>query len=138
MIDIMKTVEALIDKSNTSIISSVDESGFPNTKVMLPPRKREGINYFYFTTNTSSKRVSHFKVNSKSCVYFYDKRIFTGVMLKGTMEVLQDSATKEMIWQTGDEMYYPEGVTDQDYSVLKFTAKNGRFYSNFSSVNFEL
>jgi general stress protein 26 len=59
-------------------------------------------------------------------------------MLKGTMEVLQDSATKEMIWKAGDEMYYPEGVTDQDYCVVKFTAISGRFYSNFSSVNFEL
>ena len=39
-------------------------------------------------------------------------------MLRGTMEVLTDSASKEMIWQEGDTMYYPEGVTDPDYCVL--------------------
>ena len=59
-----------------------------------------------------------------------------GVMLRGTMDVLTDSASKEMIWQEGDTMYYPEGVTDPDYCVLKFTAISGRFYSNFKSEDF--
>lgn len=59
-------------------------------------------------------------------------------MLTGTMEVLEDSYHKEMIWQEGDTMYYPEGVTDPDYCVLRFTAKEGRFYRNFSSENFEV
>ena len=59
-------------------------------------------------------------------------------MLKGTMEVLQDNVSKEMIWREGDEMYYPKGVTDSDYCVLRFTAHNGRYYSNFKSVNFEV
>ena len=61
---------------------------------------------------------------------------FRGAMLRGTMEVLTDSASKEMIWQEGDTMYYPEGVTDPDYCVLKFTATSGRFYSNFKSESF--
>jgi general stress protein 26 len=59
-------------------------------------------------------------------------------MLRGTMEVLQDKASKEMIWIDGDEKYYPRGVTDPDYCVLKFVAQNGRYYSNFKSENFEV
>lgn len=59
-------------------------------------------------------------------------------MLSGTMEVLEDSIHKELIWQEGDTMYYSKGVTDPDYCVLKFTAQKGRFYSNFSSQNFEV
>ena len=133
-----KTAEALIDKATVTIISSVDEAGFPNTKAMLAPRKRDGIKQFFFTTNTSSMRVSQFKANSKACVYFFNDRLFIGVMLRGIMEVLQDSKTKEMIWRAGDEMYYPLGVTDTDYSVLKFTAQSARFYSNFKSENAEL
>jgi general stress protein 26 len=131
-----QTVGNMIDKASVSIISSVDEKGFPNTKAMLPPRKREGIKHLFFTTNTSSMRVKQFTENSKACVYFFDKRFFRGVMLKGTMVVLQDSASKDMIWKAGDEMYYPKGVTDPDYCVLKFTAQSGRFYSNFKSENF--
>ena len=136
--DAEKTIGNLIDKQTVSIISSVDQDGFPNTKAMLPPRKREGIKVFYFTTNTPSLRVAQYRDNPKACVYFYDKRFFRGVMLKGTMEVLEDAESKEMIWQNGDTMYYPKGVTDPDYCVLRFTAQGGRYYSNFSSQDFSV
>lgn len=138
MRDAQKTIGNIIDKINVSIISSVDEDGFPNTKAMLPPRKREGIKYLYFSTNTSSMRVKQYTDNSNACVYFFDKRFFRGVMLKGLMEVLHDKKTKEMIWREGDEMFYPKGVADPDYCVLKFTAKSGRYYSNSKSENFEI
>lgn len=134
--DVQKTIGNLIDKQGVAYISSVDAYGFPNTKAMLPPRKREGITAFYFTTNTSSMRVAQYREEPKACIYFCDKRFFRGVMLKGTMEVLEDTTSKEMIWQDGDTMYYPFGVTDPDYCVLKFTAQSGRFYSKFNSEDF--
>ena len=138
MRDPEKTLGNILDKQSIVYIGSVDEDGFPNTKAMLKPRKRDGIKVFYFHTNTSSKRVSQYKCNPKANLYFCDKRFFRGVMLVGTMEVLEDSAHKEMLWQEGDTMYYPLGVTDPDYCVIKFTASKGRFYSNFSSENFEI
>lgn len=54
------------------------------------------------------------------------------------MEVLQDSASRKIIWRDGDERYYPQGVNDPDYSVLKFTAQKGRYYANFRSEDFEV
>lgn len=138
MRDPAKTIGALIDRAGVAIISSVDEDGFPNSKAMLPPREREGIKHIYFTTNTSSLRVAQYRDNPKACVYFFDGRFFKGVMLKGLMEVLEDSASKEMIWRQGDEMYYPKGVTDPDYCVLRFTAGDGRYYSDFRSQDLEV
>ncbi|MEA5129265.1 MAG: pyridoxamine 5'-phosphate oxidase family protein [Proteiniphilum sp.] len=131
-----KTIGGIIDKSGVSVIGSVDQEGFPNAKAMLKPRKRVGIKEIYFSTNTSSMRVSQFRENPKSCLYFFDRRFFRGVMLRGTMEVLTGQEVKKEIWQEGDEMYYPEGVTDPDYCVLKFKAQDGRYYSNFESEDF--
>ena len=136
--DTEKTIGNIIDKQTTAFLSSVDENGFPNTKAMLPPRKREGIRVFYFSTNTSSMRVKQYRANPQSCIYFCDKRFFRGVMLKGTMEVLEDAESKEMIWQSGDTMYYAKGVTDPDYCVLRFTAFEGRYYANFNSETFQI
>ena len=138
MLDAKKTLGNLIDKQSISFISSVNEKGYPNTKAMLPPRKREGIQVFYFTTNTSSMRVSHYRSDSKACLYFCDSRLFQGVMLVGTVEVLEDAASKEMIWREGDTQYYSQGVTDPDYCVLKFTAQEGRYYANFQSESFSV
>ena len=119
-----------------TMISSVDEEGFPCTKAMLSPRVREGIKVFYFTTNTFSLRVAHYKANPKASIYFCDAEGFKGMMLRGTMEVLTDAKSKEMIWRDGDTEYYPGGVTDPNYCVLKFTATDGRFYSDFYPRSF--
>lgn len=80
----------------------MDEEGFPNMKAMLAPRKIDG-NRIYFTTNTSSLRVAQYRANPKASVYFYNKGRFRyeGVMLIGTMEVLEDAETKEEIWRGG-------------------------------------
>ena len=131
-----QTIGNLIDKQGVSFISSVDSDGFPNTKAMLPPRKREGIKFFYFTSNTSSMRTAQFRTNPKACIYFCERRFFRGVMLKGIVEVLEDEESKKMIWQESDTMYYSKGVMDPGYCVLKFTAQTGRYYTNFRSEDF--
>jgi general stress protein 26 len=138
MRDAEKTIGNMIDKCKISFIGSIDGDGFPNMKAMLPPRKCDGIKTFLFSTNTSSKRVAEFRKNNKASIYFYDGRFFRGVMLRGTMEVLEDIDTKKLIWEDGDTLYYPQGVSDPDYCVLKFTAQDGRYYSNFKSEDFNV
>lgn len=138
----MKTREQImefINKQKVAFVASVDEDGFPNMKAMFAPRKIEG-NSFYFSTNTSSMRTQQFLENPKASIYFYNKGRFKyeGVMLVGTMEVLQDDGIRREIWCVGDTMYYKQGVTDPDYCVLKFTAVRGRHYCDLKSESFEL
>ena len=122
------------------MIGSIDDKGCPNMKAMLKPRKRAGLKEFYFSTNTSSMRVSQYKANPKACIYFYHKGLirYTGVMLTGEMEVLTDQETKNMIWKKGDTMFYKKGVTDPDYCVLKFTAASGRYYCDLKTESFDI
>lgn len=138
MRDAEKTIGNLIDKQGVSYIASISEDGFPNIKAMLAPLQADRYKEFYFTTNTSSMRAAQYRKNPNASIYFCDKRFFRGVMLVGSMEVLEDSENKEMIWREGDTMYYPLGVTDPDYCVLKFAATGGRYYSNFKSETFEI
>jgi len=140
MSDVADKVEKLIDKSKVSFIASVDSDGFPNMKAMFAPRKRDSLRTIWFSTNTSSLRIKQFRNNSKASVYFYEKGRFNyqGAMLVGEMEVLTDAESKEMLWHIGDTLYYKKGVTDPDYCVLKFTAKSGRYYSNFKTEEFKV
>ena len=136
LVGVKELIGKMADTLPVSFISSVDEEGYPCTKAMLSPRVRDGIKVFYFTTNTFSLRVAHYKANPKACIYFCDAEGFKGMMLRGTMEVLTDATSKEKIWRNGDEQYYPGGVTDPNYCVLKFTATDGRFYSDFYPRSF--
>ncbi len=136
--DVRKSVERLIESCTSAVLTTIDENGFPHTRAMLPPRKKEGLECYYFTTNTSSQKVAHLRKNHKACIYFYNAETFVGAMFIGTMEVLEDAASKQIIWRIGDEMYYSKGVTDPDYCVVKFTALSLRYYSNFNPVSFML
>lgn len=136
LVGVKELIAKMADTLPVAFISSVDTDGFPWTKAMLAPRVREGIKVFYFTTNTFSMRVAQYKANPKASIYFCDPNGFKGMMLRGTMQVLTDAKTKEMIWRDGDTEYYPGGVTDPNYCVLKFTATDGRFYSDYYPRSF--
>ena len=136
----MKTRQQLfnfIAEQKTAFIASVDEDGFPNIKAMFSPGKMEG-NSFYFSTNTSSMRTQQFMKNPKASIYFYNRGRFKykGIMLTGTVEVLQDADIKKELWHEKDIIYYSKGVTDPDYWVLKFTAEKGRYYCALKSESF--
>ena len=136
MRDAEKTVGTMLDKQKTVYLTAVDEDGFPQTKAMLAPRKREGIQVLYLTTNTSSQHVAQLRANPKACLYVCDTRFYRGVTLIGRVEVQEDAASKEMLWKFGDTMYYPKGVTDPDYCVLRFTAERGRYYASLKKEDF--
>ena len=132
--EIEMTREGIIEfikKQKISIISSVDEEGYPWTRALIEPRYIEG-NDIYFATYTSSNKVSHYRNNSKASVYFYEKgRDFQGVMIKGTMEVLIDQKIKDKFWLSFYKRFYKKGVTDPEYCILKFTCVEAQWFSNF-------
>lgn len=128
---------ALVGRSNIAMLGTNGEDGYPNIKAMIK-MENEGLNRIWFSTNTSSKRVSQLIRNSKACVYFVDFEQWKGLMLVGDVEVLQDMESKQRLWSEGCEKYYPLGVTDPDYSVLRFTARWGNYYHALSNVTFEL
>ena len=136
----LKNIEQFVDKQNVAFIASVDDDGVPNMKAMLRHRKRNSLKEFYFSTNLSAMRTKQYQKNPKASIYYYHKGAvkYVGVMLKGKMEVLTDQESKNMIWKTGDVIFYREGVTDPDYCVLKFTAKSGRYYCDLKTESFDL
>ena len=131
MSDLQKELEPFPDEAGLSFVGSVDDGGFPQVKAMLAPRGREGLRVFWFSTNASSMRVAQFRRNGAACLYFCDPRTFRGLLLTGTMEVLEDAASRRLVWREGDERYYPGGVDGPDCCALRFTARTGRYYCDF-------
>ncbi|MCL1910275.1 MAG: pyridoxamine 5'-phosphate oxidase family protein [Kiritimatiellaeota bacterium] len=131
-----KEIAALVENAKNVYVSSVDENGYPNTKAMLS-LQRGGLGVHYFSTNLSSKRAAQFKLNPKACIYYCDEPSYRGLMLIGMMEVCDDAYHKELLWREGFDRYYPKGVADGDYCVLKFTAEKGKYYPG-SSETFDI
>lgn len=120
-------IESLIQNAKKTYVASVDQDGYPNIKAMFA-LDRDGVRVFYFSTNVSSKRTRQFMLNPRASIYFCDEEKFRGLMLVGEMEVCRDKELRTRLWRDGFEIYYPEGVDDEDYCVLKFSARTGNYY----------
>lgn len=125
--DIKAAIRSLREQAGEAYAGSVDENGFPQIKAMFVPPHGD-MRTHYFSTNVSSVRTGQFAENPKACVYYCDTAGIQGALFTGTMEVCADHEHRAMLWNEGDEMYYPKGVDDPDYCVLKFTAETVRYY----------
>lgn len=131
--DAKQMAEDLIKRSKIAFVGSIDGEA-PNIKAMLVAR-REGLKRLWFSTNTSSRRVKQFLENPKACVYFCDQDRFIGLLLTGRMEVRQDQESRELVWSDGDEQYYPNGVSDPDYTVLHFITERVNIYHDLDNID---
>jgi general stress protein 26 len=128
---------ALVNSATIAMLGTNGDDGYPNIKAMIK-MENEGLQRIWFSTNTSSRRVAQVLRDPRTCVYFVDFDQWMGLMLVGTVEVLQDAESRQRLWRPGYEKYYPLGVTDPDYSVLRFTSQWGDYYHALSNVSFEL
>ncbi len=133
----MNEIIELVNESEDIIIGSVDEQGYPTAKAMMK-LVHEGLQTFYFSTFTAAIRTQQYRKNSKACLYFYRSTgKVGGLMLTGHMAVLTDTETKQKYWQDEWKIYYPLGVTDPNYCILKFTAKSGSYTCGEKKIFFE-
>ena len=139
----------LMEESKAAYLTTIDPNGAPITRAMLNLRNKEQFPEFseffnsqqnqfsiYISTNTSSSKVAQLSKNPNMCVYFLDAENFMGFMLGGLAKVIDDMELKKKIWLDWWTQYYPEGLEDPDYTLLRMEPKNARFYYKLNQVNF--
>ena len=98
----------------------LDSEGYPTASV-LTAAASEGIKHLYFGTGIDSNKYKRAKANSKASVHFGTGE--HSITLVGEIEILSDSASKAKFWYDGLEHHFPQGPTDSNYVVLKFSTK---------------
>ena len=137
----MKDVEArrkalaLVERSGIALVGSNSGDGHPWIKAMLK-METEDLKTVWFSTNTSSKRVAQFREDPRACVYFVDFSDWMGLMLSGEVKVLSDPESRKRLWRDGYERYYPLGIDDPDYTVLRFSASSANYYHQIDNLTF--
>lgn len=126
---------ALVERSEIALVGSNGEDGHPWIKAMLK-METEGLKTVWFSTNTSSRRVAQFLRDARASVYFVDFSDWMGLMLRGEIEVLSDRESRKRLWRDGYERYYPLGIDDPDYAVLRFSAANANYYHHLDNLSF--
>jgi general stress protein 26 len=125
----------LVGRSQIAMLGSNGPGGYPEIKAMLLT-EAEGLGTLWFGTNTSSRRVRRLAEDPRASVYLVDQATFAGLLLVGDVELRTDQESRERLWQDGWERYYPQGVTDPDFTVLRFSAHWGNYYHGLRNTTF--
>jgi len=141
----------LIETAKAVYLSTVDSKGYPITRAMVNVRNKEQYPEFtdffdkqenkfviFFSTNTSSTKIDHIKKNPKVSVYFCDPEDFKGIMFSGEVEMIEDMDIKREFFLESSIRYYPKGVEDPDYTILRLNPKAANLYYRLQKTNFEL
>ncbi len=146
----MDDVLSVITASKTAVLSTVTESGYPESRALLNladakkyPRLKgkaaltSGNSVIlYYTTNTSSRKMTQLRNNPKVSLYFCIPAKFQGVCAVGDIAEVTDRNIKKDFWHTGWRIYNHKGCDDPDYTLLKFTSKEIRCWSGFAVHEF--
>ncbi|MBR2676816.1 MAG: pyridoxamine 5'-phosphate oxidase family protein [Solobacterium sp.] len=117
----------LVNRSLFAVIGYTDEAERPNVRKVFCVWHK-GLGRHLISTNTGSSHTQSLMKNGSACLYFSDDTAFEGLCLYGTAVAHFEREYRELLWNEGDEKYYPNGVEDDDYCVLEFIADSGRFY----------
>lgn len=141
----------LIKKADAAYLTTIDMNGFPSTRAMLnlknstlyPKLVEFMLQYdrdftLFFTTNTSSTKVSQIIHNGKVSVYFCDSKSWHGIMCQGVIEIVTDQSVKHSLWLDEWKMYYPEGKDSEDYAILKLKPSYIKSYYQFNQSDLVL
>jgi len=132
-------------------LTTIDGGGYPYTRAMFNLRNKDMFPLLadifeshdrdlmvYFTTNTSSVKLSQLRVNPKVSVYYCNPLEFHGVMLSGDIQIVSDPHLKRTLWQPGWERYYPQGPDDPDHTVLRLLPRLARGWHASERFEFSL
>ena len=103
-----------------SLFNLRNQKQFPDQQAWLADK---GLSVF-LSTNTSSVKVKELGADSWASVYLVLPGQISGVCLSGRMR--PDPAARVPLWVKGSEQYYPKGVDDPDYTILRLDPVRAR------------
>lgn len=132
----------LVTSAWPAVLTTVDKFGMPFTRAMNNLHHKDYVNLpqsnffakekewtFFFRTHKSSDKVRQIHMTGKANVYYAVPDEMSGLTLLGTIKEWDDPKVKEALWMEEWENFYPYGMTDPEYTLLKFEAVEFRLFT---------
>lgn len=133
--ELISKAAAIMKASGTAVIALIDENGFPRAST-ISCLKTEGINHAWFATGLSSGKVRCIRLNNKAGLCYCDGN--NNVTLMGTIEILTEPEIKKEMWVDWFINHFPDGETDPEYCILRFSAEKAVFWIDSKYNEFDL
>lgn len=139
-------------KSSKAVyLSTINAEGYPITRAMSNVRNiirypqlidflNRQVNPFviYLSTNTSSSKITQIYNQSKVSAYYCDPENQMGLLFSGVVNIVEDIDIKRQFFLDSSFRYYPKGVMDPDYTILKINPCAAALYYKSEKIEFKL
>jgi general stress protein 26 len=118
--------EKLLSGAKTLFLATNGSHGHPNLRAMVP-LLIEGVEVLWFSAHQESSKIIELAKDDKAAVFGYSPRSISEFRLWGSVEVLDDMASKERVWTDALKEHFPGGVQDPNLRILRFRSISGLF-----------
>ena len=125
----------LIKTCDAAYLGVIDESGYPHVSA-VSTFQPENIFTAYFVTGIGANKTKRLLRDNRASVCY--RLSGNNITLVGEAEILTDQTTKSRFWADGLFAHFPGGETDQNYCIIKFTAKRVSLWIDNESAEFTM
>lgn len=127
--EVLASIETLVTRTPWAVLGCVNSDAHPLITGFLK-LEADSFKTVWLTSRRSRAHTRALQANPNSSLYFVDIERFTAVLLKGTIEIIDNLETKKRFWESSSfvQAYHPEGIEDQDFVMLKFTTRELSYY----------
>ncbi|MGI5900084.1 MAG: pyridoxamine 5'-phosphate oxidase family protein [Christensenellales bacterium] len=128
---------SLIERTKTLIISALDEDGVPIIKGVTK-LGNDGYRALYFCTSPQSRFFQWYLAHPRTSAYLFDDdpnipypsvdEKYYSLSLMGHMEAVTDIETRRRFLSDYLADFFPDGVNDKNYHLVKFSVEKGKYY----------
>lgn len=128
----IKEIEAkasqLLEKCIVLALASINEKGYPRICTVSKVKANDFKDIYFVTSKRShlSGKATHFENNSKASVCYTLEG--DSVTLIGNIEFIEDKALQAQLWNESDRNFFPRGIDDPKFRLLKFHTIEATFW----------
>lgn len=105
---------------------NLGEQPFDATPMSTQSVEDDGTIWFFSAKD--SDRNTHLKQNNKTQLLYGNRNDADYLSVYGTSEVMYDKQKAEELWSPQVKVWFPEGPSDPNLSLIKFTPQEGYYW----------
>lgn len=139
--DIRARARRIIDQAPMSVLTTLDEGGYPQSRTMWTPAVDDDFTV-YFVTGRILEKCRQISANPRVCCFWTqieDNALGGGyVCIKGEARVTDEQQLRDRLWDDVLSQYFPGGKTDPNYVVVVVKPSEMTVMDNMQSHQYPL
>ncbi len=133
--NLFEKANRIIETCGVAYLGVIEENGYPHVST-VSTIKPNNIFEVYFATGIGANKTKRLLADKRASVCYHIEG--NNITLIGESEILTDQKTKSRYWHDWFINHFPNGESDPNYCIIKFTTKQVSLWIDKESAEFTI